>query len=280
MSSSHYLGHSMLMRKLLAQFFTLLANLTMIASTIVGTFIFVLIISWNWNLPLWLDFVCMMLLSVAWYFGGFFISNLCLDVSFYLQGLEGEIQHNNSGLIFINHFSKKNRLSIFKKLRQRFDPVNQLSPAQVVRSVSGIWSRVPLAIYMGYHGFNGPVNSVVNQDALVAAMYGTDIQVYGRNESTCMKEEPLTFAIDLLSRMKQGSKVEKLSDATMALLLGEMLYGGTNISVELGTKAMDLGFTKISKPIIEKLCSASFPPSEELVGSLVAEGLDKALNVT
>ena len=236
------------------------------ASTWLGTLIVGIVFFWNWDVSIWIYF----LFNIAWYWGGFFLSNLLLGLSESL---------NQSDISLQQMAVNKSRKGFFGTIKQRFDPVNQLTPAQVVKSVPSIWSRVPLAIYNGYHSHPEHMYSVINQEALMGAMIGADVVVYNRNENSCTIEEPLIFAMDLLKRMKSGSKSEKLSDATFALLLGEMLKGGTNISSALGTQAVELGFSHISQNIIKQLCASPFPPSPELIGRLTKEGLDKALNM-
>ena len=70
---------------------------------------------------------------------------------------------------------------------------------------------------------------------------------------------------------------EKTEDATIALLMGEMIHGGTNISEELAVKSADLGFTSISKPTIEKLLSGSYPPSENVIANIAESTMKEAM---
>jgi len=111
-------------------------------------------------------------------------------------------------------------------------------------------------------------------------MAGTDVQVYGRDPTTVCDGNPVRLALSLYSQMKEGSEREKLEDATMALLMGEMVEGGTSISVKLAAKSAELGFAHISKPVIGKLLAEGYPPSEDTLSEIIDEAFAKAMSVT
>ena len=102
--------------------------------------------------------------------------------------------------------TKSPRLILIKRIEGQSDPINPRSPEEIVKSVPSIWSRVSIAIFNVCHYPDEFKNSMVNQDHLVVAMFGTDVVVYVRNEATCETGDPLAFAIDLLKRMMPKSK--------------------------------------------------------------------------
>lgn len=157
------------------------------------------------------------------------------------------------------------------------DLVNTMSPARVVQSIPSVWFRVPLCIFIGYYDNKTTADSEVDYEALAFAMKGTDAQVYGRDLEKLHKEPPFTLASELFAKMKAGTEKEKLEDAVLCLLMGELINGGTNISSQLATKSADLGFASISKPIIGKLCEAGYPPSEATITEISEYGM-KAVN--
>jgi hypothetical protein len=168
-------------------------------------------------------------------------------------------------------------MGFFKKLIAKADPINQMTPIQVVRSMPSVWVRVPICVFAGYFDNKSNEEEEVDYDALVFSIIGTDIQVYGR-ESFNIEESPqIQFALNILSRMKEGVEFEKLLDASYVLLLSEMINGGSNITVELGTKSVDLGFTKISKPLMYELFDEEFPISQERYQEISNKAIQKAM---
>ncbi|MCK4463088.1 MAG: hypothetical protein KAU58_02120, partial [Candidatus Omnitrophica bacterium] len=55
----------------------------------------------------------------------------------------------------------------------------------------------------------------------------------------------------------------------------ELEKGGTNISEALAIKSGDLGYTIISKPIIEEIVSVSYPPPIDVIEKITKEALEK-----
>ncbi|MCK4752458.1 MAG: hypothetical protein KAS75_03355 [Planctomycetes bacterium] len=170
----------------------------------------------------------------------------------------------------------------FAGLREKLgviEPINTMSPAQIVQSIPTVWFRVPLCIYIGYYDNKATEDSVIDHEALAFAMKGTDAQVYGRELETVHEEASFKLAAELFLGMKDGTEKEKLEDAIFSLLLGELINGGTNISSKLAAKSADLGFVQISKPIIGKLLAAGHPPSETIISEISEEGMKKAMSM-
>lgn len=168
-------------------------------------------------------------------------------------------------------------MGILKSIKQAFDPINTMTPSEIVSSIPTVWFRTPLAIYMGYFADKTTEEGIVDYDAMTSAMAGADVVVYGRSQKSVHEGKPFRFAFELFSGMKEGSEKEKTEDATIALLMGEMIHGGTNISEELAVKSADLGFRSISKPTIEKLFSGSFPPSENVIANIAESKMKEAM---
>lgn len=168
-------------------------------------------------------------------------------------------------------------MGILKRLKQAFDPINTMTPCQIVASVPSVWFRVPLAIFNGYFSDKATEEESVDYQAITNAMAATDVIIYGRDQNSVYKSAPFELALDLFSGTKEGSEKEKVEDATLSLLLGEMIYGGTNISQELAIESVDYGFLNISRPVIEKLFSAGFPPTEKLIADITKAAMEKAM---
>lgn len=179
----------------------------------------------------------------------------------------------------VHAFMTNNNLAGLRDQLGILDPLNTMTPAQVVQSIPSVWFRVPLCVFIGYYDNKATANDEVDYEALAFAMKGTDAQVYGRDLENLHKEASFTLAAELFAKMKDGTEREKLEDAVLCLLMGELVNGGTNISTELGTKSADLGFATIAKPIIEKLFSAGYPPSESIVAEISEYGLKAAQNL-
>ena len=171
-------------------------------------------------------------------------------------------------------------MGFLRKLKELMDPINQMTPSQIVRSMPSVWVRVPICICAGYYGNKTTKGDIVDRDAMLFAIAGTDVQVYGRELETVRGSEPYILASQLYLQMKDGSEKEKLEDATLALLMGEMIKGGTNISPKLAIKSVDLGFAEISKPIIGKLIATGYPPTEDVINEATTEAINKAMSFT
>ncbi len=170
----------------------------------------------------------------------------------------------------------------FSGLREELgviEPINTMSPAQIIQSIPSVWFRVPLCIYIGYYDNKTTGDGTVDYEALAFAMKGTDAQVYGRELETLHEEAPFKLAGELFLGMKDGTEKEKLEDAVFCLLAGELINGGTNISSKLAAKSVDLGFMHISKPIVAELLEAGYPLSETTIGKISGEGMKKAMDM-
>lgn len=171
-------------------------------------------------------------------------------------------------------------MGLFRKLRELIDPINRMTPAQIVRSVPSVWARVPICICTGYYDNKTTQGDIVDYDAMMFAIAGTDVQVYGRDQASVLDGKPFKLAAHLYSQLKDGTEKEKLEDATMVLLAAEMVKGGTNISVQLGSQSADLGFIKISKPLIGKILEVGYPPTEEILAKVIEEAIAQAMSFT
>ena len=171
-------------------------------------------------------------------------------------------------------------MGFLRKLKRLMDPINRMTPSQIVRSMPSVWVRVPICICAGYYDNKTTKGDIVDHNAMLFAIAGTDIQVYGREQETVCGHEPYILASHLYSQMKEGSEKEKLEDATLALLMGEMIKGGTNISSKLAIKSVDLGFAEISKPVIGKLVATGYPPTGDVINEVTTEAINKAMSFT
>jgi hypothetical protein len=166
-------------------------------------------------------------------------------------------------------------MRLFRKIKEIIDPINRMTPAQIIQSIPLVWARVPICIFAGYYGNKHTEENIVDHDLIVSSIALTDVQVYGRDIETVCDGEPYKLAVFLYSSMKDGTEKEKLGDATHSLLLGELEKGGTNISQTLAIKSGGLGYTTISKPIIEKLMSVDYPTSADVIEKTTKEALEK-----
>ena len=166
-------------------------------------------------------------------------------------------------------------MRLFRKIKETIDPINRMTPVQIVQSIPLVWARVPLCIFAGYYDNKCTEENIVDHDSIVSAIALTDVQVYSRDIETVCDGEPYKLAVFLYSSMKDGTEKEKLGDATFSLLLGELEKGGTNISEALAIKSGDLGYTTISKPIIGELMSVGYPPSIDVIEKITKEALEK-----
>ena len=169
---------------------------------------------------------------------------------------------------------------MFKKIKQIMDPINTMTPIQIVQSIPLVWARVPICVYAGYYENKKTRETIVDYEAIISAIALTDVQVYGRDIETVCDGSPYKLAILLYSSMKEGTEKEKLGDATFSLLLGELEKGGTNISESLAIKSGDLGYTIISKPIIEGIMSVGYSPPIDMIEKLTKEALNKIKELT
>ena len=130
---------------------------------------------------------------------------------------------------------------------------NSQSAQEIVNSMQGVFLRVPRCIYGGYFAAKNTPDNVVDVEALISAIYGTEIQVYERSEHKLEQSPTFDFAMVCMSQMKDGDEKTKITHASYSLILAEMIKGGSGVSEELGAKAVQLGFTQISEPAIEEL---------------------------
>jgi hypothetical protein len=161
-------------------------------------------------------------------------------------------------------------MDLFRKLKETVDPINKMTPGQIVHSMPGVWVRVPICICAGYYESKSTEVNIIDIDAMSHAIAETDVHIYGRNPTRVMYGEPFQYAINILSHSPlKGSDIESIEDATHALLTAELVKGGTNISETLAIQAANLGFFNISKPLIKDFLSEGFPPDDQKINEIV-----------
>jgi len=159
-------------------------------------------------------------------------------------------------------------MRLFRKIKETIDPINRMTPVQIVQSIPLVWVRVPICICAGYYDNKCTEGNIVDHDSILSAIALTDVQVYSRDIETVCDGEPYKLAVLLYSSMKDGTEKDKLGD-------GELEKGGTNISEALAIKSGDLGYTTISKPIIGAILSVGYPPPIDVIEKLTKESLEK-----
>ena len=117
----------------------------------------------------------------------------------------------------------------------------------------------------------------VDNEAMMNAIAGTETVVYGRDANRIGSYKTFQFAANAYSHAKSGSTREKLEDATLTLLLGEIVHGGSNLHLKVAYAAGELGFLKLSKSVISDLMDLEFPFSEGDIDTLAAQWLPKCM---
>jgi len=171
-------------------------------------------------------------------------------------------------------------MGLIRKIKEIIDPINRMTAEQIVFSMPAVWIRVPICICAAYYESKSTDEDTLDIDAMAQAIADTDVHIYGREPSRVKFGAPFQCAINILAHEPiKMSDIESIKDATYALLIAELVKGGTNITENLAIRSAGLGYSMISQPLIEEYLSEGFPPDEHKVADIVHRYFEKVLSI-